>query len=581
MFTKYEFTIPDKNDNFYDNIICKKCKSPSSILSSNITFTKPLFNNNIRNGTHINYSNFIKSEDYTNNIKGKYILPCNDSNCITKNIFNIMILCCNLVYSLINQTRVNIFDYFYTTNLIEELCIFYTLLNKSNINEQIKKQINKYIENIIKKYYSIMFYLIDHHAGDTNDNDLNNDIETKLKFLNISLKNFLESNDNIPNSDYDPINLVFLKELLNKLKKYLNELNKNILNELNKNIYLKIQKVTVKDYIIYFEEAYKIISILLNNFDELYKYIYKYDYTNENTLMELIKLRTYLLLMFTYKIRFISFNDVDNKGGRQAEFFISNILRDFYNYYYIDNKFDSTYNNFIKSKYKEILKNILQYNFFYTETYENILKDNTIMNMNIYANNNIITLEYYYNNIKELFRPFEKMYNINECSYNYINNININDGKIGGDLIYLHECYSKDNSNKYSLNSNSICIIVDSKAYQDITFYTENKIDKTIIQCYLYAQYVKECYKKNIYDDNNLYLSVVNPIYGSYYVYKYNYVHNKIYTDSDIIKELQNYKLFNKKEEKRRERKEKNYKITSNKKEEKKEKEEKKVRTLK
>lgn len=611
MFTKYELTIPKKNPDEYTRMLsCKYCKSPSRILQSNITIKNPLYTNDIKNGNRNNIRKFILSDDFTNNHctdnKNDCILPCNDDQkCITKNIFNIMILCCNLTYSLINQTRVNIFDYFYTTNLIEELCIVYTLLNKYTYNEIAKK-----IEEIIKQYYSIMFKLIYNHADDKTDNPLNNEVSRKLFFLNTSLKKFIKSNENddlinfIENKNPNRILIKFLKENQLNSENLVNFLTRNyilnnnddidIINLINnlyvlkklllfysndennfiKDIYLKIQQVTVDHYINYFEEAYKIIKNLLeNDFNTFYKNIYKYDYNNIDVI-NLIKLRTYLLLMFTYKIRFISLNDVDDKGGRQAEFFISNVLRDFYNYYYIDNKLNNIDPYNIKIKYKEILKNILQYNYLYTEIFEDIyIYENTYMN--IYANNNIITLEYYTKNknIIELFRPFEKMYNINECSYNNVKNKN--DGKIGGDLIYLHQqsYFYNNNILDKSINSNSICIIVDSKAYQDITFNTKNKIDKTIIQCYLYAQYVKECYKNNIYTDTNnkinLYLSVVNPIYGSYYVYDYNYVNYIIYKDNDLIKNLQKYKLFNKKEEKRRERKEK------------KEKEEKKVRTLK
>lgn len=631
MFTKYELTIPDKNDKYYD--IIKGYKPPSKILEES-SLKKNYFTKIIEN------TNFILSDDFTNNgLKdNKNILPCNDSNCITNNIFNIMILCCNLVYSLINQTRVNILDYFYTTNLIEELCIIYTLLKESsNIENEL---FFDYIENIIKQYYSIMFDFIKQHSNDKIDDSINNDVNSKLGFLNTSLKEYLSNDISISDelgnlviklntflynyiniishelltllkslnkflkkyidisSDDDLIELINLNELinlekslnkfresknnksiwdndlielinlikiinlktsLNKLKQLINDnndikkkLDNNFIittkidntfinNDNNDNIYLKIQNITVDDYTNYFINAYKIITEILrnNNFNTFYANIYIYNYNNIDVI-NLIKLRTYLILMFIYKIRFINLHDVDDKGGRQAEFFISNVLRDFYNYYYIDNKFDKTTNiTNIKKNYINILKNILQYNFFYTKTY-------SYKNINIHANNNIITLEYFDNINIELFRPFEKMYNINECSYSD-NNININNGKIGGDLIYLHECYSKDNSNKYSLNSNSICIIVDSKAYQDNKFYTENKIDKTILQCYLYAQYVKKCYKENIYTDSNnkinLYLSVVNPIYGSYYVYNYGTVINTI-KKYNLDEDLQHYKLF-------------------------------------
>ena len=477
------------------------------------------------------------------------ILPCDNSNCITKNIFNIMILCCNLVYSLINQTRVSINDYFYSTDLIDELCFMYTLNNNDD-------DLNKIILDILEQYYKIIFNIIIFFSSETSDDNINNYVKIHLNFLNQNLSDFLKGNyikqkkKNNINTHDDNILIQYLNNF-----KYFYFLYKN-----NKKLnYLeKIQKITADDYINYFEKAYIIIKELLdnnNNFNDFYSNVYIYNYNNNNNLSNLIKLRTYLLLMFIYKIRFINLNDVDDKGGRQAEFFISNVLRDFYNYYYIDNKFSSNdnYNNIIKIIYKDIiLKELLQYNFYtkdyflyyrpfleefltelsqyntesYNEKINDVLyylkKNNNIIPLRINANNNIITLEFYDNNeLKERFIPFEKMYNINECSNNEVRTSN---GKIGGDLIYLHECYTNNN-----LDSNSICIIVDSKAYQDSSYIINYKIDKTIIQCYLYAQYVKKCYKDHIYNDNdeiNLYLCAVNPIYGSYYVYKYNDIEN-------------------------------------------------------
>lgn len=586
MFTKNDFTLPnDKED--YNDIICKNgCKSPSSILSSKIIFTNPLYDEQLENkiksdGTQSKQKsscNFIKSEFFTNNNctdnKIDCILPCNNSKCITKNIFNIMILCCNLVYSLINQTRVNIHNYFYNTNLIEELCIVYTLLKyqgtfidvdyydkKINTIELInntKKQY-KLIKEIIIQYYSIINLLNIKFCNYASDDKLNEYVDNNLSFLNTNLLSFINNSiisSNYKNSkDLSNDENIYINNLINSLiisLKQLKELNDNtkLFNEQKiKEIYKYIQKVTVNDYINYFEKAYKIIKKLLkNDFNTFYKNIYKYNYDNTN-LIKLIKLRTYLLLMFTYKIRFISLDDVDDKGGRQAEFFISNVLRDFYNYYYIDddNKFNSSVDtDNIKKEYKNILKKLLQYNFYTEKKIYN--------HISIFANDNIITLEYYKDNILELFRPFEKMYNINECSNNHIGG---NNGKIGGDLIYLHECYTKDNTkDTYSLNNNSICIIVDSKAYQDIKFMTDHIVDKTIIQCYLYAQYVRKCYSENIYDDNNLYLSVVNPIYGSYYVYKYNYIKNtfmktKIENNKTVAEYLidNKYNLFDKEDD--------------------------------
>lgn len=586
MFTKNDFTLPnDKED--YNDIICKNgCKSPSSILSSKIIFTNPLYDEQLENkiksdGTQSKQKsscNFIKSEFFTNNHctdnKIDCILPCNNSKCITKNIFNIMILCCNLVYSLINQTRVNIHNYFYNTNLIEELCIVYTLLKyqgtfievdyydkKINTIELInntKKQYKK-IKEIIIQYYSIINLLNIKFCNYASDDKLNEYVDNNLSFLNTNLLSFINNSiisSNYKNSkDLSSDENIYINNLINSLiisLKQLKELNDNtkLFNEQKiKELYKYIQKVTVNDYINYFEKAYKIIKKLLkNDFNTFYKNIYKYNYDNTN-LIKLIKLRTYLLLMFTYKIRFISLDDVDDKGGRQAEFFISNVLRDFYNYYYIDydNKFNSSVDiDNIKKEYKNILIKLLQYNFYTEKKIYN--------HISIIANDNIITLEYYKDNILELFRPFEKMYNINECSNNHIGG---NNGKIGGDLIYLHECYTKDNTkDTYSLNNNSICIIVDSKAYQDIKFMTDHIVDKTIIQCYLYAQYVRKCYSENIYDDNNLYLSVVNPIYGSYYVYKYNYIKNtfmktKIENNKTVAEYLidNKYNLFDKEDD--------------------------------
>lgn len=547
MFQKNWIIKPNEKAN-YDDIICKTgCKSPSRILSSKITFTEPLYKEKLENklnkkgdiSNQKNYCKFIQSELFTNNHctdnKIDCILPCNDSNCITKNIFNIMILCCNLVYSLINQTRVNIHDYFYNTNLIEELCIVYTLLKyqgtfievdyyNDNIdtNKLIKdtKKQYKLIKKIIKQFYSLMNKINEKFCIYGSDNNINNFVKTNLSFLNTNLLSFINDSTTIDSikissNDTDYINI---NKLLNKLIESLNKL-KELNNDTNmfnkqklKELYSNIQKVTVNDYINYFEEAYKIIKkILKKDFNSFYKNVYKYNYNNN--VIELMKLRTYLLLMFIYKIRFLSLDDVDDKGGRQAEFFISNVLRDFYNYYYIDNKFNGVDADNVKKEYKNILIKLLQYNFYTEKKIYN--------NISIFANDNIIILEYYNDNVIELFRPFEKMYNINECSYNKIIN---NNGKIGGDLIYLHECYSKNNyTNKFNLNNNSICIIVDSKAYQDSKFMTDFIIEKTIIQCYLYAQYVKKCYNNRIFNDN-LYLSVVNPIYGSYYVYKYNYI---------------------------------------------------------
>ena len=137
MFKKYNIVSrhdynKDNQDNFinnkkYDEIfLCnsKNCKSPSKILEDKIKFKNSIFDKVIfleeeekKGNNKYNYQNgFILNSYFTNNTcvnNNCCILPCNNSNCITKNIFNIMILCCNLVYSLINQTRVSINDYFY------------------------------------------------------------------------------------------------------------------------------------------------------------------------------------------------------------------------------------------------------------------------------------------------------------------------------------------------------------------------------------------------------------------------------------------------------------------------------------
>ena len=566
MFTKSDIVLPhnydenkDENnkDNYesYNEILCNKnkCKPPSKILEDKIKFKNSIFDNvtfleeNKGNSIYDYQSGFILNSYFTNNMcvnNNCCILPCDNSNCITKNIFNIMILCCNLVYSLINQTRVSINDYFYSTDLIDELCFMYTLNNN-------KISLNEKILNILKQYYTIIFKLIINFSSETSNTKLDDYVRINLNFLNQNLSNFLNGKD-ITVNEFNTSEDKHLIILLNLFKTYYNS---PFNNKKELNYFEKIQKITADDYINYFENAYNIIKVLLNNnFNDFYINVYLYNYNNNNYLSNLIKLRTYLLLMFIYKIRFISLNDVDDKGGRQAEFFISNVLRDFYNYYYIDNKFNNNYNTIIKIIYKDIiLKELLQYNF-YTKNYplndieflkelsqkyntesrkdiqnfdllNRFLNNNNIIPLIIYANNNIITLEYYDNNkLKERFIPFEKMYNINECSYNQVRNSN---GKIGGDLIYLHECYTNN-----TLNSNSICIIVDSKAYQDSSYIFDYKIDKTIIQCYLYAQYVKKCYKDHIYNDNNnLYLCAVNPIYGSYYVYKYNDIENMCIID--------------------------------------------------
>ena len=582
MFTKSNIVLPHNYDEYKDKInqdnfnnkkyneifLCNNknnCKPPSKILEDKIKFKNSIFDEvtllEEKKGNNIyDYqSGFILNSYFTNNMcvnNNCCILPCDNSNCITKNIFNIMILCCNLVYSLINQTRVSINDYFYSTDLIDELCFMYTLNNNDD-------DLNKKILDILEQYYKIIFNIIIFFSSETSDDNINNYVKIHLNFLNQNLSNFLNGKDITVNE----FNTSEDKRLINLLKLFKNYYN-NFINNKKLNYFEKIQKITVDDYINYFEEAYKIIKeILNNNFNDFYSNVYIYNYNNNNYLSKIIKLRTYLLLMFIYKIRFINLNDVDDKGGRQAEFFISNVLRDFYNYYYIDNKFISNDNTIIKIIYKDIiLKELLQYNFYtknynlnnrlllkkilnellqyYNESYYNREKidliklfKNNIIPLIIYANNNIITLEFYDNNneLKERFIPFEKMYNINECSYNEVRTSN---GKIGGDLIYLHECYTNN-----TLNSNSICIIVDSKAYQDSSYIFKYKIDKTIIQCYLYAQYVKKCYKDHIYNYNNeinLYLCAVNPIYGSYYVYKYNDI-EKMY----IIKEEKKKKTHN------------------------------------
>lgn len=539
MFTRYGFTIPDDTFN-YENLL-KNEKSPSNIISENIIEWKNPLHENLPNKIlqsgriakyQKDFKKFIFDTEYTNNINSNKIIPCNgDDNCLTRDIFNIMCLCCSLTYYLVNQSRVNIFDYFYTTNLIEELCIYYTLytLNYNEISSQ--NDLIELIENIISLYYQIMYTKQDEFSTEQTDDKLNEFVKTKLNFLNTNLEIFLKDDSYIykvnDNSSIDK-----LIDLLNILK---DELNKNIFFR-NKFISKeKIQKIKDNDYIKYFKSAYNIIYnfITNSNYDNIYKDIYIYNYTYET--INLIKLRTYLLLMFMYKMRFINLSDVDDKGGRQAEFFISNVLRDFYNCYYIDKNIlnDEDKNN-IKDTYLKILKNLLiQY------YYNNFIKINLSNNniVHIYVQNNIITLEYIHGYILERFRPFEKMLNINECSNYKIGGM---PGEIGGDLIYLHELYELPESRelKYdTLTSSSICIIVDSKAYQDSSFVTEYKIDKTIIQCYLYAQYVKECYTKNIWNKNNnndnLYLSVVNPVYGSYYVYKYNDVEN--YLNQEII----------------------------------------------
>ena len=89
MFRKYELTIPEKKLNEYLNMLkCNnndvntKCIPPSGILQSNITFEYPLFID-ITNGYGNKSSNFILSDYFTNN---NCILPCNDDQCITKNI---------------------------------------------------------------------------------------------------------------------------------------------------------------------------------------------------------------------------------------------------------------------------------------------------------------------------------------------------------------------------------------------------------------------------------------------------------------------------------------------------------------
>lgn len=569
MFTRYGFTIPDDAFN-YENLLKNDKKTPSNIITDKITFDNLLYkytipdriiNNKASNQKDM--KTFILSNEYTNNINSN-IIPCNNDNCLTRDIFNIMCLCCSLTYYLINQSRVNIFDYFYTTNLIEELCIYYTL--KSEI--KVYQTINKEIEDIISLYYQIMNRIQNMYSSDSTDTKINKFVKNNLFcFLNTNLNSFLNDKEDInKNNECDKPNKPnkdekIILELIERLKILLNNLKKNYKDNLN--IFItktKIQKINYNNYINYFNSAYEIIKkiIINNDFDNIYLNIYKYDYThiyNDVNIYDLIKLRTYLLLMFMYKLRFISFNDVDDKGGRQAEFFISHVLRDFYNYYYIDK--NNIINGAIKEKYTELLTELLQYNFYNNKEIITLPNNNYIA---IYAYDNIITLEYKNGNILERFRPFEKMLNINECSNNKIGGKN---GDIGGDLIYLHELYELPESSELEndeVTSSSICIIVDSKAYQDSSFITEHKIDKTIIQCYLYAQYIKKCYTKNIYyndnNDNNLYLSVVNPVYGSYYVYKYKEVEEWLNNTSinidkqerkpklnEYLKE--NYKLFN------------------------------------
>lgn len=570
MFKKYIFD--NYNDYDYTKIIKKTDKkSPSNILSEKIKFDKTLSNIYLKNKlnkkgeetTRLNFSYFINNNDYTNNVNSNasdIIIPCND-NCLTRNIFNIMCLCCNLTYSLVNQTRVNIIDYFYTTNLIEELCIIYTLNDDNSSNRyetRAQLDLTTYLLEIIKTYYSIMNKIKNLYAEDSDDKYINEHVKMYLNFLITDLKTFIKSNT-IDKISYIPIKSNIYKNFVKTYDNEINDINsliialnnfKNFIQRTNiitesyiNDLYLnKIQNINTYNYKYIFKNAYNIIYDLINHneFNDNYKKIYTYNYP-VNVIDKLIKLRTYLLLMFIYRIRFINLDDVDDKGGRQAEFFISVILRDFYNYFYIDNikLIDDKTKSDIKEIYDNILINLLTFHF-YNDINE--ASDNFIF----YVYNNTITIKYINGNDSEIFRPFEKMFNIKECSHNKITGSN---GNIGGDLIYLHECYTNN-----QINDQSICIIIDSKAYQDSTYITDNKIDKTIIQCYLYAQYVKECYKNNIFNDN-LYLCVVNPIYGSYYVYDYNNVRiwlNSIITydynkQTTLINYLScnNYKLLN------------------------------------
>jgi hypothetical protein len=568
MFKKYIFD--NYNDYDYTKIIKKTDKkSPSNILSEKIKFNKTLSNIHLKNKlnkkgeetTRLNFSYFINNDNYTNDISDN-ILCNNYDNCLTRNIFNIMCLCCNLTYSLVNQTRVNIIDYFYTTNLIEELCIYYTLNDNSSIRYYTRDQnVNTMILQIIKIYYSIMNNIKNLYAEDSDDKYINEHVKMYLNFLITDLKTFIKSKEIKEISDTPKKSNISTKTI----KTYVNEINEinslifalnefkseiqrtKIINEYNiNNLYLnKIQNINTDHYKNFFKNAYNIIYDLVNpnkpnEFNINYKKIYTYNYP-EIIIDKLIKLRTYLLLMFIYRIRFINLDDVDDKGGRQAEFFISVILRDFYNYFYIDNikSIDDKTKSDIKEIYDNILVNLLTFHF-----YNDINEESN--NFIFYVYNNTITIKYINGNDSEIFRPFEKMFNIKECSHNKITGSN---GNIGGDLIYLHECYTNN-----QINDQSICIIIDSKAYQDSTYITDNKIDKTIIQCYLYSQYVKECYKNNIFN-NNIYLCVVNPIYGSYYVYDYNNVRmwlNSIITydynkQTTLINYLScnNYKLLN------------------------------------
>ena len=270
MFTKSNIVYPTKDENYNEIFLCnnnkKNCNPPSKILEDKIKFKNSIFDEvtlleEKKKGNNIyDYQRgFILNSYFTNNMcvnNNCCILPCDNSNCITKNIFNIMILCCNLVYSLINQTRVSINDYFYSTDLIDELCFMYTLNNNDD-------DLNKIILDILEQYYKIIFNIIIFFSSETSDDNINNYVKIHLNFLNQNLSDFLKGNyikqkkKNNINTHDDNILIQYLNNF-----KYFYFLYKN-----NKKLnYLeKIQKITADDYINYFEKAYIIIKELLDN----------------------------------------------------------------------------------------------------------------------------------------------------------------------------------------------------------------------------------------------------------------------------------------------------------------------------
>lgn len=529
-------------DNQFKN--WSKLKSPKSLMKEEKI-----------NGPHTNVDliNCVKirgeKDKYSCITENTYYTNQSEITDFTKNILNITSLSCKSIMYLLNKNFLNDSDIM--TNIL--MCL-----------EELKDDQGIYsnLLNYIVLYFRIIEIIDAKYKSEIDDKkrkeDVNNDIEKLNTYYNNFFNNVEDINKFANNLNYFPnVGELNITEInTNKVISIIENVKQELFDE--QKVYSNPNFLYNK-YITYLQKSYSIIDKLISvdDYDKLFKYIFVNNYNmllnyNENNyLIDYFELSSSLMYMYLYKsYLFKNLDDID--------FFIQIVLRDILNIYYISNNFSEeliqeyydvvVFNNFMK-RYSNVfyyfeeklihfkINEVVSIYYIETEKLQNVIKEYNLYDNYFYKHNitdffkendNYIIGEsgreiddlaelIQYGELNE-FRPFENASSLDFCfrtNSRYTNE--------SADVIYIE----KDGDTKVN-------ILFDSKVYS-----TDEDINKILYQCFLYAQYIMPCY--NITD--NLYLGVINPVNGSYYVYTYNDV--KKYFDDDIkLCKLCDYKFI-------------------------------------